>query len=269
MPAATGGPIGQAAGMGLSSAVADLVLGSRCAGCAHPGSVLCAACRRWTVASPRLAWPDPRPPILFRAGVPPYAGGDYADVLRQLIVAYKDDGRAGLCEPLARMLATVVEHALQQAVVAEQTSLADVELVPVPSSRVSRRRRGRDPVADLARAAARLLRRRGQPVAVVARLTHRREVVDQSGLDAYERAVNLRGALTAPPARGLPRTRIVVDDVLTTGATAAEAVRALLAASWPVDAVAAVAVTCRRVPRRPASADPDAMRALPLTLTER
>lgn len=191
--------------------------------------------------------------MLTGTGVPPYAGADYADVLRRLVVAYKDEGRAGLAERLGAMLAEVVAHALAEAS-GRPVPGTTVELVPVPSSRASVRRRGRDPAADLARSAARLLRRQGVDVRVVPRLTHRRTVRDQAGLGAIERAANLRGALYARPTApgagdsGRPGTspvRVVVDDVVTTGATADECVRVLLAAGWSVSAVAAVAATRR------------------------
>lgn len=229
------------------AAAADLLLGARCAACARPGPALCPDCRRDLRHRPRLCWPDPRPPTLAAAGVPPYAGADYADAVRRLVVAYKDEGRADLAEPLACVLVNVVEHALD----ARTDPGGPVELVPVPSSRASVRRRGRDPVGDCTRSAARLLRRRGLQVRVVGRLVHRRAVQDQAGLSAVERAANLRGALqarTAPPLADPTLRRIVVDDVLTTGATADESVRVLLAAGWPVLAVATVAATRRRRP---------------------
>lgn len=175
---------------------------------------------------------------------------DYAALARRLVIAYKDAGRADLAEPLGRTLAVVVEHILARSGAAGWQS---AELVPVPSSRVSVRRRGRDPIADLACAAARLLRRRGRDVRVVRRLGHRRSVRDQAGLSAAERTANLHGALrasSAAPAQphltaGRSVVRLVVDDVLTTGATADEAVRVLLAAGWRLDGVATVAATRR------------------------
>ena len=230
-------------------AAVDLLLGSRCAGCSTPGRVLCPACARALVTRPSVSWPDPRPPVLTAADVPPYAGASYADVLRRLVVAYKDEQRSGLAMPLGRALAAVVEHAMVETA-SDGAALPVAELVPVPSTRASVRRRGRDPVVELARCAARRLRARGHQVQVRRRLRHRRTVLDQAGLGAGERAANLRGALSArsaPPARSAPAplARFVVDDVITTGATADEAVRALLAAGWPVTAVAAVAATRR------------------------
>ena len=86
-------------------------------------------------------------------------------------------------------------------------------------------------------------------------------VADQAGLDATSRAANLGGALRAHPPtlrrlagateRGhvQPAHVVVCDDVLTTGATAAEAQRALRAVGLPPLAVAAVAATQRRPAR--------------------
>ncbi len=234
----------------MRAAAADLLLGWRCAGCTRPGVGLCTGCRRVLAARPRPRWPDPPPPELALRGVVPYAGGDYADSLRRLVVAFKDGGRAGLVDPLGRLLAAVVEHAVDEHAGPWPGA---VELVPVPSSRANVRRRGRDPVADLARLAAGRLRRRGVPARVVPRLVHRRTVQDQAGLGAAERAANLRGAMAARragpvagPAAGAQVVRLVVDDVLTTGATAAEAARVLHAAGLAVDLVAAVAATPRR-----------------------
>ncbi|MCM3924266.1 ComF family protein, partial [Frankia sp. AiPs1] len=120
-------------------------------------------------------------------------------------------------------------------------------LVPVPSSAAARRRRGFDHLALLCSAAATVLRRHGHRVGVAPVLRPVRRLADQAGLGAAARAANLAGAFElANPARAvLPAGArvIVVDDVLTTGATVGEAVRALRAASVPTAAVAVIAVT--------------------------
>ncbi len=118
-----------------------------------------------------------------------------------------------------------------------------VVLVPVPSAAAAVRRRGYDATATLARSAARRLRD-DHAVSVRRLLAQRRGVRDQVGLDAAARSANLAGALRLRRAQGaLPRGSVVVlvDDVVTTGASLAEAARALEAAGVVVLGAATVA----------------------------
>jgi predicted amidophosphoribosyltransferase len=81
-------------------------------------------------------------------------------------------------------------------------------------------------------------------------LRPRRAVADQAGLGSAGRAANLQGALVAVrPLAG--RAVVIVDDLVTTGATLADAARALLVAGASVHGAATVAATQRRVPGRP------------------
>ncbi|NAZ77424.1 hypothetical protein GTQ99_18640 [Kineococcus sp. T13] len=114
-----------------------------------------------------------------------------------------------------------------------------MDLVPVPARAASRRRRGGDLVADLAARAAALARARGHEVRVARVLRVARPVADQTDLDAAGRRANLAGAFAV---RGPlpPGPCVVVDDVVTTTATAAEAVRALRAAGARVAGVLCV-----------------------------
>jgi predicted amidophosphoribosyltransferase len=130
-----------------------------------------------------------------------------------------------------------------------------VVLVPVPSRPGSARRRGHDPTAAITARAAQRLREQGRDAAAAYLLRSRPGVVDQAGLGAAARAANLAGSMHCP-ARGLRRLAalrsgvrtVVCDDVLTTGATAREAQRALAAVGLEPVAVAAVAATRRRFP---------------------
>jgi predicted amidophosphoribosyltransferase len=117
-------------------------------------------------------------------------------------------------------------------------------LVPVPSRRAAVLRRGDDTMARLARLAAARVRRFGIEAKAVGVLRHVRDVADQAGLGGPQRLANLAGALAVPQAREshvAGRRVVLLDDVLTTGATLAEAARALRAAGAEVVAAATIA----------------------------
>lgn len=218
----------------------DLLLPAECAGCAFAGPVdrlACPACRAELARSPAPTVPTPAPP-----GFPPtWAGLAYEGAPRALLIAHKER-RA---RPVTPLLGTVLAGALAAA--GEGSGPAYV--VPVPSSTAARRARGDDPTYRLVRSAVRELRRRGRPVAVLAALREVRAVADQAGLGATDRAANLAGALAVRPgAARLLATRpvLLADDVVTTGATLAEATRALGAAGVPVLGAGVVAATRRR-----------------------
>ncbi|MFJ5234219.1 ComF family protein [Kitasatospora sp. NPDC088391] len=225
------------------AALLDLLLPVRCAGCGTGRLGLCADCRGQldgTAAGP--AGPLRPPP-----GLPPvHAAAPYAGPVRQLLIAHKERGALRLATPLGAALAAAVRSATG-------AGAAPLLLVPVPSVRAATRARGHDPTLRLARAAARELRRGGVATLVAPVLRHDRPVADQAGLRAAERLRNLDGALSVPArvAGRLAGHRLVlVDDLVTTGASLAEAARALRAAGCPPRAAATVAATARRVPGR-------------------
>ncbi|HYH73200.1 MAG TPA: ComF family protein [Nocardioides sp.] len=175
-----------------------------------------------------------------------FAAGEYDGLLRAMILSHKEHGTFSLATPLGLVLAQAVQAAADPGVV--------TVLVPVPSRPGVVRARGHDPVLRMARAAARRLRGGGHRVRVIELLEQRGEVHDQAGLNAGERSANLTGSMAVrPTARAaLARADLVLslvlcDDVLTTGATAREAQRALEDSGLRVRAVATVAATRKRV----------------------
>ena len=234
----------------LACAARDLLLGGTCAACGRRGSVLCPGCRARMVeegpGAPRPVRPDPCPP-----GLPPtWACGAYEGALRSLVVAHKEHGQQALAAPLGTLLAEAVVTVLA----AVPPTTAPLVLVPAPSRPAAVRARGRDAALVLVRATARELRRREVPVLVVPLLSTRPGLVDQAGLGAEERAANLDGSLRVRPGRlerlasrvpGIAGT-VLCDDVVTTGATLAEASRALRAVGLPVLGAAALGATSRR-----------------------
>ncbi|OBG65162.1 ComF family protein [Mycobacterium sp. E3339] len=206
----------------------DLILPLQCGGCGAPSTRWCAACARELrvaadqphVVSPRV---DP--------GVPVFALGRYAGARRQAILALKEHGRADLVGPLAGALATGVHRLLSWGIV--ETPLT---LIPAPTRRSAARRRGGDPVTRLARTAV-----AGHPAITVAPALRMRALArDSVGLGTGARERNVAGRVRlrrAPPATEV----LIVDDVVTTGATARESVRILRAAGVRVTAVLTLA----------------------------
>lgn len=224
---------------GLYDAFADLVLGAACVTCGRPGRPLCRPCHADLPVVAAPAWPTPTPVGL----APPYAVGEYADGLRALVVRHKEDRLLALARPLGELLAVAVRSAVAD-------PAQRVLLVPVPSRRAAQRQRGYDPTAAMVRHAARALRSDGRAADVAPLLRLRSPVRDQAGLGAEARSRNLAGSMWCPSTlvrrRAGIRARVVVcDDVLTTGATAREAQRALESVGIGVQAIACVAATRR------------------------
>ncbi len=225
----------------MYDAFADLVLGSTCVGCERGGRLLCRGCLAGLPVGAVLARPNPCPPGLAA----PWATGAYDGLLRDLVIGHKERGLLALAAPLGLLLA--------QAVVAGLQRPGPVILVPVPSRRSSVRARGHDPTYTMTSAAARHLRAVGYDASAHRLLAIRGPIQDQAGLTAQQRADNLAGSLWCPSAALLALRRrrtggrvVVCDDVLTTGATAREAQRALEAVGVGPEAIAVVAATQRR-----------------------
>ena len=241
------------------SDLVDLVLPVDCAGCGAPREALCAACERELRDGRGVCqvWPSPCPPRLPAV----YAAGEYADVVRAALLAHKERGVLRLAAPLGAALAAGVRAALAAErgrghLGADGAHRAErvvppgagpdwpVSLVPVPSARRAVAARGHHPTLRLARAATRELRGAGSDVRLLPVLRQVRRMTDQAGLTSKQRQRNVAGAFAVPGhARELLSGRPVVlaDDLLTTGASLAEAARAVRAVGGRVVGAAVVA----------------------------
>ncbi len=233
----------------MRDAFSDLLFGSQCLGCRRPGRALCPACRAELPQTARLAWPCPSPIGLAA----PWTTAAYSGTVRELIVALKEHGVRSLAAPLGAQIALAVASA-----VAQVPPGVGVALVPAPSRAKTVRSRGHDAIATITARAAQCLLRNEQwerPVSVLRLLEMRPGVIDQSQLGAQGRAANMSGSMFVPGERMRrwvstkpgPVGIVICDDVLTTGATAREAQRALESVGLRVVGIATVAATARRL----------------------
>jgi len=212
-------PVRRAAGEALA-----LLLPVRCAGCDTDGIALCDGCR--AALTPRVV----RRPV---AGFAVHAGLAFTEQRARVVRALKEEGRTGLARPLAGALRAAALTGVAEA--SGTASVGEWTVVCVPTSRAAMRRRGFRVVELLAR-------RAGLPATRL--LTPARATGDQRGLDRAARVRNVAGSMRARDAAG--RAILLLDDVVTTGATLAEARRTLLDAGAAIVAVAALAATPRR-----------------------
>ncbi len=206
-----------------------------CASCQHPDRSLCAAC------TGALQVAERHPAELFRQYLTVGAAPNievvstlrYEETVRRIILAFKQNDRTDVARRLAEPLAIAV-----RAVVVAAGDR--VELAPVPSSRAAYRRRGYDPVRVLLRHAGLAS---GRVLTVVANRSQ------QKKLGTLERFENVAGSMAA--IRTLAGRRfVIVDDVMTTGATISEAARAITAAGGVVVGAVTLAFTPRVLPIR-------------------
>ena len=207
----------------LADALA-LVLPVECAGCDEPDVSLCEACS--AELTPRVE--------RRRLSETVWSGVPFDGVPARVVRALKEDGRTGLARALAPALRAAVDAARGEASL-ESGGPDSVVFVPIPTSRAAFRRRGFRVVELVAR-------RAGLPCRAL--LVPSRGTADQRRLGRADRRRNVRNSLRARDAAGL--RVVVLDDVVTTGATLEEAIRALREGGADVLGAATIAATPRR-----------------------
>lgn len=184
----------------------NFVLPSRCASCDKPGPDLCYLC----VAEIVTELND------FQIqGLPGFAVTKYTPLISKILIAFKEKGQFALSKLLAGLFS-------------EAISLLPkfdfpVYLVPAPSTPENFARRGFQPALLLAAEIA----KKHPEFRVLNSLVFNRKVRDQVGLSGSQRLANLESSMTLNQSVA-GRVCYLVDDVVTTGATATQAIKALL-----------------------------------------
>lgn len=201
-------------GLVVRTGFVELVLPRRCAGCGKAGERLCRQCRKLLAQPPRRIAP--------KAGVlaPVYACGGYGGPHREVILEMKERNNRAIRPYIAAVVRAAVETLQARGEFSHR-----VVLVPAPTRARSARLRGGDPMTQLCLGS-------GFPVIEAVRLAP--AMPDQSALNRDDRLHNVRGNVQLlrelPPGVEI----VVIDDVLTTGATLAATVDTLIYAGAAV-----------------------------------
>ena len=213
--------------MRLFSDFKYLLFPTRCFGCRELGYSICSQCRKlWN-------------PHLYKSrifDVAVYSAIPYSPVAKNILLSAKEQNIKSADQLVRIALRASLQELFQKH--------ARCALVPIPSRRSSNRRRGRDFINEMAISVA-----KDFGVAVLPLLEHQRIIRDQSKLNIASRRQNLEMALSIKPEfRGkyLGEKVVILDDLVTTGATINEANRALTRGGFAVQAAATACVALRR-----------------------
>ncbi len=201
----------------------EIIFPSRCIGCSRLGISICSECRKqWHphIYQREINWSGENFPVLSAIQYSPIAS-------RVLLSAKESQIRAA-----DQLIVNGIVHSLNTFV----KRYGSAALVPVPSRKSANRKRGRNFLQEITSQVAVEVGFSSHTL-----LTHGRKVRDQSALNIVDRSENVSGAFAVNPeftaqfsAGNTGPKIIVIDDLITTGATLSEAIRALRTAGFTV-----------------------------------
>jgi len=195
--------------------LAELVFPSRCIGCSQLGISICSICRK--------SW---HPHIYHRSikvldrSYPVISAIEYSPIASRVLLRAKEGNQLAADQ----LLVKAISHSLQYFL----KNYGSGDLVAIPSRKSATRKRGRDFMQVVTESVANI-----ETLQSIQILQHQRAVRDQSKLNLQQRKLNISGAFSATcnlaklAGTGNTGPLIIVDDLVTTGATLAEAIRAL------------------------------------------
>jgi len=208
--------------------LAELVFPSRCIGCSQLGISICSICRK--------SWHTHiynRSIKVMGIQYPVISSIEYSPIASHVILRAKEANQVAADQLLVKAISHSLRFFLK--------NYGSGDLVAIPSRSSATRKRGRDFMQEITQSVASIESLKSREI-----LQHQRAVRDQSKLNSQQRNLNIAGAFSATgnlakldklakmASSGNIGPLIIVDDLVTTGATLAEAIRALRAAGFSV-----------------------------------
>lgn len=220
----------------LARGLTTLAFEEVCLICGVGNEALCANCQK--------VWSNQAREIIGES-FPIFTKAVYDDSAAKVVLSAKESGivaaKAILAEAIADSTLTLLKE--------QNFRDGRVDLVPIPSSRRARTRRGEDFLYELAKLTRSILSKRAPLVdfQVSQILKLRKLTKDQSNLSERERALNLSGAFYSISKSHTATHQVILDDVVTTGSTLREAFRALKERNLTVLGAATACASQRRL----------------------
>lgn len=189
----------------MINSVKELLFPVRCFGCKALGLELCTNCRKY--------W-NPHFYTQYKENLTIYSAIIYTPIAKSILLGAKENSYKLadqlIEDALLDCLKRLPSHILRNAI-----------LMPIPGSKRSIRKRGRDFLYEITKELG-----KSSGLEVITGMYINRNLLDQSGLSAIDRKRNIKGAFNfkGPDIKG---EILLVDDLVTTGATLLEAKRAL------------------------------------------
>ena len=207
----------------------QLIYPPNCLICLAAGSAICLRCKSSWQQDVRVGKVE-KTPIYFTNFYNPEAA--------KIILSAKENGNQ-----LAKdLLVNSIANSLRKAII-DLNLFGEIALVGIPSSLASVRKRGRNHINDLANEVVKISKIYGISVINLPILSISKKVKDQSDLNKVQRMQNMSGAYLANYPESSFKNLIIIDDLITTGASIQEGIRALSVINLrPVAIITACAV---------------------------
>ena len=201
----------------------DLIYPKFCISCQKYGEFVCLKCEASWLVKPR------KTKVVC---IDHYFVEDYNEYSRRIILASKESGNKLALNLLANAVARSIKFA-----VSEEKFRAQINLVSIPSQKNVIRSRGRDHIGDLIFQVIVALSEMGFAAKYLPILSLAKKSKDQSTLNSGERLVNMKNAFIVNNSRNSQDGIFLIDDLITTGASIKEGVRALAEAKITVNGI--------------------------------